>query len=347
MLCALIMAGGKGTRFWPFSTEEKPKQFLKLLGEETMLQMTVNRIKPLIPLERIFICTGEKYISLVKEQLPEIDDRNIILEPEARNTAPCLALSAFLINRYYAGSTMVVLPSDHLINNEERFLSIIKSGETFLKDYPEAIVTLGITPDRPETGYGYIKLSKNTVHIDDYNAIEVERFVEKPDREKAEQYIREGNYLWNGGMFIWKTDHILTLIERLLPKTYRALVLIKTSREEEINEIVFRNYGNTESTSIDFGIMEHCDNIYVIPSTIGWDDVGSWESVDRYREKDSEGNIYIGSVNSISGYNNLVITNNHNVIIDGLSDIYVIENQGQIVIGPRHSIDKIKQLRNL
>ena len=159
MLTAVIMAGGKGTRFWPLSTEDKPKQFLNLIGNETMIQMTVNRIKSIIPLERIFICTGEKYVNLVKEQLPDIKESNIIVEPEGRNTAPCIALSAMIIKRYYNDATMVVLPSDHLINNEEKFRNILLKGNEFLKEEKthDSILTLGITPNRAETGYGYIK----------------------------------------------------------------------------------------------------------------------------------------------------------------------------------------------
>ena len=157
MLTALIMAGGKGTRFWPLSTEEKPKQFLNLIGEETMIQMTANRIKPIIPIERIFVCTGEMYVDLVKEQLPELPKRNIIVEPEGRNTAPCIALSAMVIDRYYKNSNMVVLPSDHLINDEEEFRNTLLAADSFIEEKDEAIVTLGMNPSRPEVGYGYIK----------------------------------------------------------------------------------------------------------------------------------------------------------------------------------------------
>lgn len=160
MLCALIMAGGKGTRFWPLSTEEKPKQFLNLIGDKTMIQMTIDRVKPIIPIERIFVCTGEKYIDLVKEQLPELPEKNIIVEPEGRNTAPCIALSALIIKRYYKDATMVVLPSDHLISNEDRFRNILLDGEEYLKENGKSILTLGMTPNRAETGYGYIKFTE-------------------------------------------------------------------------------------------------------------------------------------------------------------------------------------------
>ena len=189
MLCALIMAGGKGTRFWPLSTEEKPKQFLNLIGEETMIQMTVNRITPIIPIERVFVCTGEMYVDLVKEQLPNLPERNIIVEPQGRNTAPCIALSALVIKKYYKDANMVVLPSDHLISDEDGFRDIIKSADRFVNENKEAIVTLGMEPTRAETGYGYIRYGDDEKKINNHKVIKVDAFVEKPNREKAESYI--------------------------------------------------------------------------------------------------------------------------------------------------------------
>ena len=182
MLCALIMAGGKGTRFWPLSTEEKPKQFLNLIGEETMIQMTVNRIKPIIPIERVFVCTGEMYVDLVKEQLPELPEQNIIVEPEGRNTAPCIALSAFVIKKYYKDANMIVLPSDHLISDEDEFRNVIKNADEFVKANKEAIITLGMEPTRPETGYGYIRYGKDEKVINNHKVIKVDAFVEKPNK---------------------------------------------------------------------------------------------------------------------------------------------------------------------
>ncbi|MGG7214931.1 mannose-1-phosphate guanylyltransferase [Clostridium nigeriense] len=347
MLCALIMAGGKGTRFWPLSTEEKPKQFLNLIGSETMIQMTVNRIKPIIPLERIFICTGEMYVDLVKKQLPELPNRNIIVEPEGRNTTPCIALSALVINRYYKDLTMVVLPSDHLINDEEEFRRIILESDNFIENNNNAIITLGMEPTRAETGYGYIKCSEERNKSIKSEVVKVEKFVEKPNKELAKEYVLSGNYLWNGGMFIWTVDNILTEISKYSPSTFESLHNIQDVEEEKLQSLINREYINTEAISIDYSVLEKSKEIYVIPSNFGWDDIGSWEAIERYTEKDELGNVVIGHVTSLKGNNNLLVSSNHRVIVEGLSDIYVIENDGKIIIGQKSNVINVKELKNI
>lgn len=347
MLCALIMAGGKGTRFWPLSTEEKPKQFLSLIGEKTMIQMTVDRIKPIIPIERIFICTGEIYVDLVKEQLPELPERNIIVEPEGRNTTPCIALSALVINRYYKDSTMVVLPSDHLINNEDEFRKVVLESESFIENNNNAILTLGMEPSRAETGYGYIKYSNSKDKIIDCEVIKVERFVEKPNKDLAEVYVSNGNYLWNGGMFIWKANNILSEISKYLPDTFEALHKIQYVDEDDLQTLINGEYGKTEAISIDYAVLEKSKDIYVIPSNFGWDDIGSWEAIERYTEKDELGNVVIGEAKAIEGENNLLVSYNHKVIVEGLSDIYVIENDGKIIVGHKSNVVNVKELKNI
>ena len=350
MLCALIMAGGKGTRFWPLSTEEKPKQFLNLIGEKTMIQMTVDRIKPIVPIERIFISTGQMYVDLVKEQLPELPEKNIIVEPEGRNTAPCIALSAFVINRYYNDATMVVLPSDHLIKDENEFRDIIGNADKFIKKKQESIITLGMQPSRPETGYGYIKYSFDEDKIDkldNHRVIKVDEFVEKPNKEKAELYISEGNYLWNGGMFLWNINNILNQIKKYSPKTYNALEKVESVEESKLQETINNSYKFTESISIDYAVLEKSNDIYVIPSDFGWDDVGSWEALDRYREKDELGNILVGDTKALYGTNNLVISSGQSIVVDGLSDIYVIENDGKILVGHKSNVANVKELKSI
>lgn len=347
MLCALIMAGGKGSRFWPLSTEEKPKQFLKLIDERTMIQMTIDRIRDLIPIKRIFVCTGEKYVNIVKNQLPDLPEKNIIVEPEGRNTAPCIALSAFIINRIYKGTNMLVLPSDHLINKENEFRDIVSVADKFIEKNNDAIVTLGITPTRVETGYGYIKCeNRNGIRNKiSHDIIKVESFVEKPDKKTAKKYIDNGNYLWNAGMFLWNIESILKKIREYLPQTYEALYEIESCDDKLLQKIVNTNYKFTNSTSIDYGILEKDNEIYVIPSDIDWDDIGSWEAIGRYRKRDSKGNINIGNILELDSENNLVVSLKNHVIVNNLRDIYVIENNGEIIVGKVENVDRIKDLK--
>ncbi|MEG1312025.1 MAG: mannose-1-phosphate guanylyltransferase [Romboutsia sp.] len=347
MLCALIMAGGKGTRFWPLSTEEKPKQFLNLIGEDTMIQMTVNRIKPIIPMERIFVCTGERYVDLVKDQLPELPDRNIIVEPEGRNTAPCIALSAFVIKKYYDNVNMVVLPADHLIKDEEAFRNVIKSANEFVTENENSIITLGMEPTRPETGYGYIRNSNDERVVNNHRVIKVDAFVEKPNKEKAKEYLLNGNYLWNGGMFLWSVDNVLNQIEVHSNNTYKALQRIEDISENQLQSFINENYEHTEAISIDYAVLEKSEDIYVVPSSFGWDDVGSWEALDRYRDKDEAGNVLVGNAKVVDSESNLVISSNNSIVVEGLNDIYVIENDGKILVGHKSNVANVKELKTI
>lgn len=347
MLCALIMAGGKGTRFWPLSTERKPKQFLNLIGNRTMIQMTVNRVKPIIPIERIFVCTGERYVDLVKEQLPELPERNIIVEPEGRNTTPCIALSAFIIKRYYKDATMVVLPSDHLIKDENKFRNILISADRFVKNNDEAIITLGMKPTRAETGYGYIKYSDEKQVTNSHEFIRVEAFVEKPNREKAKMYINEGNYLWNGGMFLWSVDNILNNIKKYSPNTYEALHLLDSSKKEQIQEIININYKNTESISIDYSVLERSKNIYVVPSDFGWDDIGTWKALERYKKKDKNDNIIEGNARVIDSNSNIAMNNGKRIVMIGIEDVMTLETDDSIFIVNKDYMDNLRDYKNI
>nr|WP_304358179.1 mannose-1-phosphate guanylyltransferase [Clostridium paraputrificum] len=347
MLTALIMAGGKGTRFWPLSTEEKPKQFLNLIGNETMIQMTINRIKPIIPIERIFVCTCEMYVDLVKEQLPELPERNIIVEPEGRNTAPCIALSAFVIKRYYNDATMLVLPSDHLIKDEEEFINVVKTAYEFVESNKSAIITLGMKPSRPEIGYGYIKYGAEQRKINSHSVINVETFVEKPNMERAEEYLSNGSYLWNGGMFLWSTDNILEQIKKYSIDTYEALHQVSEVKDEKLQKFINNNYGSTESTSIDYAVLEKSKNIFVIPSDFGWDDVGSWEAFKRYKQRDDRNNIVSSNIKTIESENNIVINNSKKIIMIGICSTVVIENDDKLFIVNRDELENLKEYKSL
>lgn len=349
MLCALIMAGGNGERFWPLSTDEKPKQFLNLLGETTMIQMTVKRLEGLIPIERIFIATAKQYVNLIKKQIPFLPERNIVIEPIRRNTAPCIALSAFTINKYYSNSVIAVLPSDHLIKNEEEFRNKIISAYEFVEsDCDDLIVTIGMKPDRPETGYGYIKIKGDGEErkYNTFNIYEVEKFVEKPNVETAEQYLAEGDFLWNGGIFVWKTNTILNLVRKFLNKTYMILDEIAATTDGAFTKKLEERYKDVENVSVDYGIMEKADKIYVIPVDIGWDDVGTWNAIERISEKDQGNNICIGDVRNINSINNMIITNSKPIVVVGVKNTFVIETDEMIFVGNKEEIENIKDIKD-
>ena len=339
--CVLIMAGGKGTRFWPKSTEEKPKQFINLIEDRTMIQLTVDRIKKLVPIEKIFISTGEKYIDLVKEQLPDLPEKNIIIEPEGRNTAPCILLASLYIKQIYDDCNIAVLPSDHLIKNEIEFLNILKKANDFVEKNKESIVTIGITPDRPETGYGYIKYNK----IEKNEVVKVDRFVEKPDLEKAKKYLESKEYLWNAGMFIFNVDYMLKELENNYNRTFKLLQQLPSIYDENYNKLLKEIYPESENISIDYAVMEKSKNIYVIPSNFGWDDIGTWKALERYVEKDDKDNLIKGQASIYNSSNNVLYSGEKKIVVIGLDNIFCIESDDMIVIGPKEKMEELKNYR--
>lgn len=335
------MAGGKGTRFWPLSTEEKPKQFLNLLGNETMLQMTYNRIIKIVPKERIFISTGLKYKDLVFEQLKGISQENIIIEPESRNTSACICLSSLYIKKKFDNCNVIVLPSDHLIKNENEFIDTISYANQFLIENNTGIVTFGIKPNRPETGYGYINSKFNNLN----KISKVNSFVEKPDYSTALKYISDGNYYWNSGIFVWNVNVILNLIKKFLNNTYEVLSPILDLSFDECENFINKNYGLTDDISIDYGVMEKYDNIFVIEGKFGWDDVGSWSSVDRYGEKDNNGNVLNSSGVLMKSSNNIVLTKKK-ILLNNVDDLIVVETDDCILVSSKEHAQDIKLARN-
>ncbi|MCI8518788.1 MAG: mannose-1-phosphate guanylyltransferase [Clostridia bacterium] len=341
MFCALIMAGGKGTRFWPKSTEETPKQFLNLIDEkETMIQLTYERLLKIMPKERIFVVTGKRYKDQVAKDLNDLPERNIIIEPEGRNTAPCILLACLYIREIYKAATVAVLPSDHAIKDTDEFCNILnKANEYVTSENKEAIVTIGITPDRPETGYGYIKFEKSSDKV-----IKVERFVEKPNLEKAKEYLSDGGYLWNAGMFIFDVNNMLKELEANY-SGYNVLVRLPSIENANYLEILEKVYPECEAISIDYAVMEKSKNIYVIPGSFGWDDIGSWNSLERYIPKDVNSNILNGNIESYNSKNNIVYSGDKKVILLDASDVFCIDTDNVLVIGSRDSINKVHELR--
>ena len=345
-IVALIMAGGRGERFWPRSRKDMPKQFLKLTDDgKTMIQLTVERILPLIKTEDIYIITNKDYKNLVKQQLPDIKEENILCEPMGKNTAPCIGLGAVYIQKKYSDAVMLVLPSDHLIKYNSMFLKLLKEG-CKIAERDENLITIGITPDSPKTGYGYIKFNP-TNYIG--QAFEVEKFVEKPDLETAKEYLRTEEYLWNSGIFLWKISTILNNIERFMPDIYKGLLKIqKAIGTTEQDVILEREFIKFKPESIDYGVMEKAKNIYILPGTFGWDDVGSWLAVERIKKTNEFGNIIDGNIITISTKNCIIEGGKKLIAAVGLHDLVIVDAEDATLICDKEFTDEIKKvLENL
>ena len=343
---ALIMAGGCGERFWPRSRRNMPKQFLALTDDKkTMIQLTVDRISPLVRMEDIFVVTNRSYQDLVHRQLPELPEENILCEPVGKNTAPCIGLGAIHMEKRYGDAVMMVLPSDHLVKYTSLFLNTL-SDACQIAEMGKDLVTLGIAPDSPETGYGYIKFQPDQTLG---RAFAVEKFVEKPDLETAKAYLDSEQYLWNSGMFVWKVSTILEQLREHLPETYEGLrrigAAIGTDQEEQALEREFRQF---KSESIDYGVMEKAKDIYILSGAFGWDDVGSWLALGRIKRSDEFGNVVSGNVVTVDTKGTIVQGGDKLIAAVGLEDMIVVDSGDALLICEQgHAGDIKKVLENL
>lgn len=336
-----IMAGGIGSRFWPASRTERPKQFLDILGTgKSLIRMTFERFLHLTPAERIFIVTNERYRELVKEHLPELTDDQILGEPSRNNTAPCVAYTAFKLQALDAEANLIVAPSDHIILQETDFLEIVKKGLAFTAKN-NALLTLGIHPSRPDTGYGYIEVGT----VADGAIHEVASFREKPDLPTAREYLDSGNYLWNAGIFIWKVEHLLSAFAKYAPDIYRILHAGSDVYNTD-QEMAFINeaYPTTPNISIDYAILEKADNVYTLPSDFGWSDLGTWASLHAELPKDEHGNAVTGDrVHLLETKDSLVRTPaDKQVVITGLNDYIIVDEGDVLLIHPKSREQEIK-----
>ena len=358
----VIMAGGVGSRFWPMSTEEKPKQFLDVLGiGKTLLQQTVARFKTVAPAENILIVTSSKYKKLVIAQCPELLESNILLEPCMRNTAPCIAYAAYKIKGLNSDANIVVAPSDHLITNEAEFIRIIENGLEFTANN-ETLLTLGIQPHRPETGYGYIQASNSIINYelgirnenrkpttDNSQPItKVIAFKEKPDLDTAKSYLEAGNYFWNSGVFLWSLKSIIKAFENDLPEVAALFAkgesVYNTDKEQAFIDEMFPTCMNI---SIDYAVMEKADNIYVQPADFGWSDLGTWGSLWEKRERCEQGNTVVGDKVHLFEASNCIVhmPKGKKVVIQGLDDYIVVEDNETLLICKKEEEQRIKEFR--
>lgn len=337
---AVIMAGGRGERFWPKSRNNRPKQFLSLTSDgETMIQKTVKRLLPLVDMEDIYIVTNAAYTELVLDQLPDLPKENILAEPCARNTAPCIAFAASVIKQKYDDAVMLALPSDHLIGYEDIYINTLKKAIR-AAEQGKNLVTIGITPTYPETGYGYINFGKECG-----DTYEVERFVEKPDLSTAKEYLASGKYLWNSGMFVWKVSSILADMKEFMPDIYDGAVRIgEAFNTPGFEDVLVKEFYAFRSESVDFGIMEKADNIYTIPGSFGWDDVGSWLAVERINETDDDKNYIEGDVISIGSERTTICGGKRLVAAVGLEDIIIVDTDDAVLVCSKNSTQDVKKV---
>lgn len=328
----VIMAGGIGSRFWPMSTPEYPKQFIDVMGVgKSLIQLTVERFKGICPKENFWVVTSEKYVDIVKEQLPQIPAQHILAEPEARNTAPCIAYACWKIRKEFPQANIVVTPSDALVIDTAEFARCIAVALEKTAD-SQAIVTLGMMPTRPETGYGYIAAQGEA---DAKGICEVEAFKEKPDVETAKGYLAAGNYFWNAGIFVWNVDTITNAIRRYAPQIAGVMDELEPAlfTDKEAEELK-RLFPTCEKISIDYAVMEKAEDIFVLPAEFGWSDLGSWGSLRTLLPQDEAGNAKVGGRVDMYNCRNCVVhaAEEKRVVLEGLEGYIVAEKNGQLLV---------------
>ncbi|MES2775123.1 MAG: mannose-1-phosphate guanylyltransferase [Bacteroidota bacterium] len=338
-----IMAGGIGSRFWPMSRTKLPKQFLDILNTgETLLQATYKRFAAFIPEKNIFIVTSTDYTELVRQQLPQALDANILSEPSRKNTAPCVAYMAYKLMQADPKAAFIVAPSDHLIMDQKAFVKVCLEALNFVNKH-SALLTLGIQPTYPNTGYGYIQYEQQAVTS---NVYQVKIFTEKPNLELAKTFLASGDFLWNAGIFVWQAKHIITAYEKYLPEIAEIFATEKDNFNTETEqEAIERIYPQCVNISIDYGIMEKADNVYIIPSSFGWSDLGTWNSAYENMDKDSYGNAVNGKqVMVIDATQNMVHTDEKKlVVLQGLDDFIIVDTKDVLLICKREKEQEIKE----
>lgn len=339
---AVIMAGGVGSRFWPMSTLEYPKQFHDMLGTgDSLIQKTFSRLERLIPTENILISTNKRYKKLVKEQLENVTTKQLLLEPCMRNTSPCILYAALKIHAMNPDGVMIIAPSDHWIEDEVEFINNIETSFEFCQQN-DVLMTLGIQPSSPNTGYGYIQFENNDSAIK-----KVKQFTEKPDLETAKKFVESGEYLWNAGIFIWSVKSILKAFETSLPEMHSLFCTANNVYNTEFeDDFIDTNYDKAENVSIDYGILEKAANVHVLPVNFDWNDLGTWGSLYNKLPKDEQQNASVGGKTIFrNASNNMVRTQSgKRVVIQGLSDYIVIEKDGILLICPKSDEQDIKQI---
>ncbi len=346
----VIMAGGVGSRFWPLSRQNKPKQFLDILGVgSSLLQQTYERVSAICPDTNIYIVTNENYVDLVKEQLPSIPVDNILAEPDRRNTAPCIAYAAYKIIKKDPQANMLVTPADHFILDNDKFIETVNAGLNFVAEN-DVLLTLGIKPTRPETGYGYIQIEQeNKQSIGNVDVYKVKTFTEKPDLKMATIFYESGEFYWNAGIFLWKVQTILDAFVKYMPEMIDEFDRIKGDLDTEREKASIADvYSKIQSISIDYGVMEKAENVFVIPSSFRWSDLGTWGALyENSADKDDNGNVKVGNVMTYNTKNSLINTPEKRlVVVQGLENVIIAESDNMLLITTMKDEQFIRQIVN-
>jgi mannose-1-phosphate guanylyltransferase len=342
---AVILAGGKGERFWPLSRTEHPKQLLHITSDKTMLQETIDRVKDLIPVERTLVVTGENIKKVILEKVSYLKEENLIVEPEMKNTCLAIGLAAVHLRKIDPSATMVVLSSDHMIQPKEKLLKILEVGMKIAAS-GEHLITLGIIPTRAETAYGYIEFSELYDSMDDILVYQIKEFKEKPNRLVAQQYYYDRRHLWNSGMFIWTVSSILKALEKYMPRMFKAIeVYSKGIGTENQAEAARKLYQNIENISIDCAVLEKADNALVIKADLIWDDIGNWLALDRVKPKDRDHNVIVGKTKTINTYETTIVNDSKGIIAAlGVSDLVIVKTDEIVFVAHKAKVQDVKEL---
>lgn len=343
-LFTLIMAGGAGTRFWPRSKAARPKQYLNIFGDESLLQSTIRRFSMFTETEKIYIVSGKDQAKVLEEQTPMLPKQNLIYEPVGKNTLPCIGLAAMFAEIENPDGVMVVSPADHLIENDELFRDTVLAAVK-IADERNGIVTIGITPGYPATGYGYVQTAEDITGSEIIKQFKVERFVEKPNEAKAAEYLKQGGFYWNSGLFVFKISVFLDAVKQFAPELYSDLRKIQAdlgnpSFEQTLDTI----YRAVEGISVDYGIMEHAKNIYLVEGNFVWNDLGSWESVYLTSDKDENGNAGSGEFVIVDSKNSYIYSETAMIALVGLDDVIVVQDGNTILVCKRDKAEEIKKV---
>ncbi len=338
---AVVLAGGKGERFWPVSTDAQPKAFLRLVGSESLLQATVRRMRLLLPWTQIIVVVGRTHADLVREQLPELPTANLLLEPQGRDTAAAIGLASLHIERLDPDAMMITLPADHHVPNGEAFVTVLRRALELCASHPDWVVTVGIPPTRPETGYGYLEVGGPLAQPPD--AFHVNRFLEKPNRQTAEHLVTDGRHYWNSGIFLWRNSAIQSLLAQHMPDVWAGLCRVREAWG--VQEVLVCEYNAFHKQSVDYGVLERMERgVAMVRADFVWDDLGTWDALARVLPVDDGGNVIVGEAQLLDTSQSVIVSEGLRVAVIGLSEIIVVATKDGVLVYPKGRAQEVRRI---